>query len=328
MRRLEHEDEEKFWEAWIKDDNVFCYRFGKIGTQGQTRIKRHASHAEAEADLEDNVQRKLKEGFEEKSEDAAEEGEEDGEEAADEIEDEEDEDEEDEDEEDEDEEDEDEDAPKKKRAPAKPAAHAAPPAEPSKPKLPTRARAKAHDIAPEQISAARNALEALRASLGKRSWKVRRLARRARQSLERVAGIDPAKHGFGDSFDALMHEVTAEKKRLPLELATGLLLELDPSVFVRTVKKWKGAPGPAAPTIEALVASVDAIHDADVALHTGAALADRALDAPSWRKRFQHVKPALEDSLKKSGSTLAKYLKSIDASDDDVLASRVEEAGR
>ncbi|HEX4513462.1 MAG TPA: WGR domain-containing protein, partial [Polyangiaceae bacterium] len=72
MRRLEHEDEEKFWEAWIKDDAIFCYRFGKIGTTGQTRIKRHATRAEADADLEENIQRKLKEGFEEKSEDAAE----------------------------------------------------------------------------------------------------------------------------------------------------------------------------------------------------------------------------------------------------------------
>jgi len=61
MRRLEHEDEEKFWEAWIKDDTIFCFRFGKIGTTGQTRIKRHATREEAEADLEDNIQRKLKE---------------------------------------------------------------------------------------------------------------------------------------------------------------------------------------------------------------------------------------------------------------------------
>src|SRR5678810_1020032 len=77
LRRLEHEDEEKFWEAWIKDDAILCYRFGKIGTTGQTRIKRHATREEAEADLEYNIQRKLKEGFEEKSEDDAEEKEED-----------------------------------------------------------------------------------------------------------------------------------------------------------------------------------------------------------------------------------------------------------
>ena len=32
VRRLENEDEEKFWEAWIKDDLIFCYKFGKIGS--------------------------------------------------------------------------------------------------------------------------------------------------------------------------------------------------------------------------------------------------------------------------------------------------------
>ena len=325
MRRLEHEDEEKFWEAWIKDDTIFCFRFGKIGTTGQTRIKRHATREEAEADLEENIQRKLKEGFEEKSEDAEEE-----EDAAEEEEEEEqDEGGEDEDEADEkeDEEDEEEEAPKaKKKKPV--AAAPPPPPEPSKPKLPAKTRARAHAIAPEQISAAKNALEALHAGLGGRSWKVRKLARRARQSLERVAGVDPSKHGFGDAFDALMSDVTAPKKRLPLEIATGLLLELDPAVFVRAVKQWKGGAGPAKDTIGVLQTSVAAIDDADVALHVGAAFAERRLDASSWRKRFGHVKPALEEALKKKGSTLAKYLKSLDTGEDSVLASHVEEAAR
>jgi len=325
MRRLEHEDEEKFWEAWIKDDAIFCYRFGKIGTTGQTRIKRHASREEAEADLEDNIQRKLKEGFEEKSEDGEEKEEED---AAEEEEEESGDDEEDEadDEEEEEEEDEEEEAPKPKKKPHVVAV--APPPEPSKPKLPARTRAKPHAIAPEQVSAAKNAVEALHAGLGKRSWKVRKLARRARQSLERVAGVDPSKHGFGDAFDALMKDVTAPKKRLPLHLATELLLELDPAVFVRTVKQWKGSGGPAKETIALLQASVAAIDDADVSLHVGAAFAERGLDAASWRKRFGHVKPALEEALKKKGSTLAKYLKSLDTGEDAILASHVEEAAR
>jgi predicted DNA-binding WGR domain protein len=359
MRRLEHEDEEKFWEAWIKDDAIFCYRFGKIGTTGQTRIKRHASREEAEADLEENIQRKLKEGFEEKSgdaeeeeEDAAEEEEEEEEEekedgdddeaeeeeeapkakkkpAAAAKDDEEEDEEEEEEEEDEEEEDDEDEAPKaKKKKPAAAAHHPPPPPpEPSKPKLPARTRAKAHAIAPEQISAAKNALEALHAGLGGRSWKVRKLARRARQSLERVAGVDPSKHGFGDAFDALMNDVTAEKKRLPLEVATQLLLELDPAVFVRVVKHWKGG-GPAKDAIGVLQTSVAAIDDADVALHVGAAFAERRLDAPSWRKRFGHVKPVLEEALKKKGSTLAKYLKSLDTGEDSVLASHVEEAAR
>ncbi|HEX4516882.1 MAG TPA: hypothetical protein VH054_25215, partial [Polyangiaceae bacterium] len=202
----------------------------------------------------------------------------------------------------------------------------APPPEPSKPKLPARKSARA--VAPEQVSAAKNAIEALHAGLGGRSWKVRKLGRRARQSLERVGGVDPSKHGFGDAFDALMNDVTAPKKRLPLEIATRLLLELDPAVFVRTVKKWKSAEGPAKETIGVLAATVTAIDDADVALHVGVAFAERRLDPSSWRKRFEHVKPALEAALKKNGSTLAKYLKSLDAHGDAVLASHVEEAAR
>ncbi len=322
MRRLENSDEEKFWEAWIKDETVFMYRFGKIGTQGQTRLKRHATKDEADADLEDNVARKLKEGFEEKSEDEEEKKEEGEEEEETE--------ESDSDDEDSDDEEDEEEAPKKKKAAAKHIA-AVPAAAPSKPALVARTRAAPHKVAPEQISAAKNALEALHGALGKRSWKVRKLARRARQSLERVAGIDPAKHGIGDAFDALMQDVVAPKKRLPLEIATGLLLELDAAVFVRTVKQWKSAAansGGAKEAIGALAASVDAIHDADVALHVGAALAERKLDASSWRKRFHRVKPALEDALKKNGSTLAKYLKSLDASDDTLLAARIEEAAR
>ena len=144
-----------------------------------------------------------------------------------------------------------------------------------------------------------------------------------------MAGVDPSKHGFGDAFDAVMSDVTAAKKRLPLDLATGLLLELDPAVFVRTVKAWKSAAaGSAKDTIGVLQASVSAIDDADVALHVGAAFAERKLDAPSWRKRFNHVKPSLEDALKKKGSTLSKYLKSLDTGEDAVLASHVQEASR
>ncbi len=317
MRRLEHADEDKFWEAWIKDDNVFCFRFGKIGSQGQTRIKRHATRKEADEDLEENVARKLKEGFTEKSEEDAED--EDEEHEAEEGEEEEEEEGDDEDEEDEDE------APKKKRAAPKHVAPAA--AEPSKPALPTRLRAS--KLAPEQISAARNALDALHRALGGRSWHVRRLGRRARQALERIAGADPAKHDFGEAFDVVMNDVIAAEKRLPLDIAMGLLLEVDEAVFVRTVKRWKSAnAGAAKDAIAALSTSIDAIHDADIALHVGAALAERRLDASSWRKRFHHVKPALEDALKKNGSTLAKYLKSLDAADDTVLASRIEEAAR
>jgi uncharacterized protein (TIGR02996 family) len=62
MRRLENNDEEKFWEAWVKDA-VFYFRFGKIGTQGQTKLKKFKTDAEAEAELEEKLREKLKQGF-------------------------------------------------------------------------------------------------------------------------------------------------------------------------------------------------------------------------------------------------------------------------
>jgi predicted DNA-binding WGR domain protein len=65
MRRLENEDEEKFWEAWIKDDLIFCYRYGKIGSSGHTKLKKFRTRAEAEAELEETLAKKLEEGFEE-----------------------------------------------------------------------------------------------------------------------------------------------------------------------------------------------------------------------------------------------------------------------
>ena len=63
MRRLENEDEEKFWEAWIKDDLIFCYRYGKIGSAGHTKLKKFKTQAEAEAELEAKLAEKLEEGF-------------------------------------------------------------------------------------------------------------------------------------------------------------------------------------------------------------------------------------------------------------------------
>ncbi len=281
MRRLEHAGEDKFWEAWIKDDAIFCYRFGKIGTQGQTRIKRHPSRAEAETDLEENIQRKLDEGFVEKGEGGE----------------------------------------------AKPKAAPAPKHDAPKKEKPAAARAVAK-IPPEQISAARNAIEALQKGLGGRSWKVRRLARRARRALERIAGADPSKEGFGDELDALMGAVVANGSRLPLEVAVQLLSELDPAAFVRAVKSWKNAPAPVKEAASVLATSVEAVRDPDVALAVGAALTDRRLDAASWRKRFARVKPELEAALEKNGSTLSKFLKSLDASDDTVLLGRIEEAAK
>lgn len=72
-RRLENEDENKFWEAWVKD-GVFYYRFGKIGSQGQTKLKRFKTDAEAQAELEEKLEEKLGQGFSEGDKEEADDG--------------------------------------------------------------------------------------------------------------------------------------------------------------------------------------------------------------------------------------------------------------
>jgi predicted DNA-binding WGR domain protein len=105
-RRLENEDEEKFWEAWIKDEVIFCYRFGKIGSPGGTKLKKFKTAAEAQAELEEKLQQKLAEGFTELGAEDGEDGEDEEEEEEADEEEEQDEKEEEEDDDDEEEEDE------------------------------------------------------------------------------------------------------------------------------------------------------------------------------------------------------------------------------
>ena len=40
VRRLENDDEDKFWEAFIKDDVIFVYKYGKRGSTGATKLKK------------------------------------------------------------------------------------------------------------------------------------------------------------------------------------------------------------------------------------------------------------------------------------------------
>lgn len=63
IRRLEHQREEKYWEAWIKDELIFCYRYGKLGSPGHTKLKKFKTGAEAAAELEEKLKEKLREGF-------------------------------------------------------------------------------------------------------------------------------------------------------------------------------------------------------------------------------------------------------------------------
>ena len=352
VRRLENEDEEKFWEAWIKDDLIFCYRYGKIGSAGGTKIKKFKTAAEAQAELEEKLQQKLDEGFsepgaeepedeeeEEKDDDEDEADEEDEEaengdddekeeaEASDDDE-EDDSDDEDADEDDEKEEDEeDDDGDSEEDEDDEESEPTPPPPEPEKPTLPRRVHA--HTPTAKDVEAAKVTLTAVAQAVGGRSWKVSHRARAAGRALARLGGIDPQSNAtLAPIFEGLMGGVIAPKNRLSLDVALGLLWEVDAAAMARTVSGWRAKmlTSPASTSIGVLAATFDAIPDTEVAIHTGAALVERHLPADAWKTRFAKVLPFLEESLVKKGATLESLLSTLKPDGDPIVKSRVAAA--
>jgi predicted DNA-binding WGR domain protein len=305
MRRLENSSEQKFWEAWVKDDVFFCWRFGKLGASGHTKLKKFGSKNLADAELEARLGEKLHEGYVElgtpplgvatardSSETAS-------------------------------------DPAPPRRGKRKAAAPEPPPAPP--PPLPLRVASR--NPSPAELTAALTALDKLLAGLDDRSWRVGLLARHAHRAIERIAGSDPAKHGLlGVSFDTLMAQVLGPDHPLPLRHALALLSELDAAVFVRALRTWRGKllalASSAAPAIGVLATVLDAVSDGELALQTGLALLDRNLSVDMWHRRFALIRPALEGALSNKGSSLALLLASLNPKDDAVLAARLAEASR
>ncbi len=235
MRRLENEDDDKFWEAWIKNDLIFCYRFGKLGSSGHTKIKKFKTRAEAEAELEQKLAEKIEEGFSEigveeeedavEETDSADEAEEDeaeeNEAGDDEAGDDEAGDDEGEPEEDEPNDDEDEDEDEDEQAEEEVAA--APP-KPAEPELPVRFRTTSPNAA--DFSRAEARLEAVVSAVGKRSWKLARTARLARRALERLGGSENA--ALTAALDRVLGLVIAPKIRSPSGTPSGCSLKSSP----------------------------------------------------------------------------------------------------
>ena len=410
MRRLENADEDKFWEAWIKNDTILVYRYGKIGSSGHTKLKKYKTLAEAEAGLEEMLQAKLAEGFEEagaeggedeESEEAApkkapakkaaasddedeesededesedeesededeseDEEESDDEESEDEEEsddededksddedeeesedeesededksddedeeesddeDEEESDDEDEEESDDEDEDEDEEEERPRRGAAKKAAAPPPPPppppEPPKPKFPPRTLVKSPKKA--EVTKARDGLEALRKGLGKRSWQVAGLVRKARRGLGPIAGYDPADEPtFAASFDGVMAAVFAPKARLPLEDAMALIAELAPEALGRAVGTWKGKKGVAAPTVAALAAVDKSVEDGELKLYVARLVSNRRMSRPAFRTLWARIAPLLAEAKSK----VADQLQKVDADADPILRDRIADA--
>lgn len=205
---------------------------------------------------------------------------------------------------------------------------------PPKPELPPRLRP--GKPAAEQVAAAAQALSALEARLGKRSWQVNHLARRARRALRALGGIDPAAHAtLGPAFESLMGRVVApaDKGRLPLRLAMALLGELDVAAFVRTLQQWKRAPAgaPAAGGTAVVAREAEALANPELALRVGLLLSERTdLRGGSevgWQRRWNALKPYLEAHLQDAGGALQSHLRAIETGGNAYLAQRVARMG-
>jgi predicted DNA-binding WGR domain protein len=200
------------------------------------------------------------------------------------------------------------------------------------PKLTLPPRVRLVKATTEQLARATEALTALQAELGGRSWKVAWRARRARSALRALGGVDPSpRGGLGPVVDALMAQVVAPRgqPRLPLWAAMGLLAELDAAAFVRALEQWKHAPAdvPAQAAVRVLVRQAEALGEPELALRTGALLAERpgagSGSEERWAERWSTLRPHLEGHLVAAGSSLPAWLRGLEAGGDARLAGRL-----
>jgi len=271
---------------WMADvqDSTFIVVFGRLGTPGQRKEKAFPSPDAARRELEKKISEKLREGYQEVS------------------------------------------AATSAPAGAKGAAAAAAPIA-----LPPR-----HDRrepTPARIQAAIDALTALEAARGQRSWALAWRARTARRALEAISGFRPADAPeLAAILDKVLARVVAPHAadRLPLTRAMELLYELDASAFTRALDDtWKSPAGPAATAIAVLQRQLAELGDSELTLRVGALLVDRPLRGEpgsfvGWTRRWQALSPHLEAHLARNGSSLKKYLQSLDSSGDPHIARRLE----
>ena len=196
------------------------------------------------------------------------------------------------------------------------------------PKLSLPPRVRAGKPSAEQVAAAVEALTALDALVGGRSWKVAHQGRRARRALRALGGMEPASHtALGPVFTSLMGKVVAPRgePRLPLWVAMELLAELDTSAFLRTLEQWKRAPAgaPAVTATGVLARQAEVLGEPELALRMGALLSSDA----GWEKRWSALRPHVEGHLVAGGSSLPAWLRSLDAGGDALLAERLSRLG-
>ncbi|MCC6553794.1 MAG: WGR domain-containing protein, partial [Polyangiaceae bacterium] len=111
--------------------------------------------------------------------------------------------------------------------------------------LPPRGRT--GQITAARVAAATDALKALDAARGRRSWALAWRTRIARRALEAIAGVDPASDpALAAAFDAVMARVVAARSadRLPLGRALELLWSVDAAAFARALGETWSTPPP------------------------------------------------------------------------------------
>ncbi|WP_437837813.1 WGR domain-containing protein [Sorangium sp. So ce1153] len=216
-------------------------------------------------------------------------------------------------------------------APAASAEAAAPPP----PKLDLPPRVRPGEATEARRKTAVQALSALAAARGRRSWALGRAVRRARRALEALGGLDPATDAaLVAALDTLMARVVAPSApdRLPLVRAIELLSELDAAAFARAVRDtWKAPPAtsPAAGALAILKRQLEELGDPELGLRLGALLVDRphhgSMSAEAgWALRWKALAPHLEAHLGRTGRSLRDYLASIDAGSDPHVAQRLQ----
>ncbi|WP_223637029.1 WGR domain-containing protein [Corallococcus sp. EGB] len=184
---------------------------------------------------------------------------------------------------------------------------------------------------PEAVAAAASALALLQSKLKGPSWKVTRLARKARHALRALGGVDPAAHpALAAPFAALMAHVVGPKAegRLPVRHALGLLSQVDVAAFQRAAEMWKAAPAGSVPPG---VAAARTLNDPELALRVTALLTERPDlrdgSEDAWTKRWAALKPHVEAHLSGVGQSLAAFVGGVDASGDAHLSKRLARLG-
>lgn len=289
MRRFEFIEgsSAKFWSADVEGQK-FIVVYGKIGTAGSRKEKEFTSAELAFKEYEKKVAEKLREGYKEIEGGVA---------------------------------------------PTPPPAASSEKREAKEAKkaglTPIPSRWKSGGVTTEGITAAAKALHHWDEAIGgKRSWRTKLEAKRARRALERLGGVDPAEHEeLRTIVDKLLKRSGVGKGMLSVQRTLDLLWGLDVRVYERQIEVWKAS---AHPTREAALwlKLAEQFPEPELSFRLGCLLLDQpgrgiSGNEAAWSQLWREVAPHLQARLTQQGTTLRKFLQTIDTTEDPSLTARV-----